>query len=237
MRLLIDVGNTAVKVATEQRGQISVISEATIPWQDVSEVLIAQVGKNDDLEPILQQAKSRSLPYMFATVTATLGNLVCAYPEFNNLGIDRWLTVVASHHLFPGKACVIVDSGTATKVDVLAASGQHQGGWILPGLDMMIDSLVANTQKVFSDEHTEFATSFGKNTPNAVKNAALSATVALAQRAIDEIEQSVEAQQLQLVFAGGYGELIQQHLDNSGIYFDDLVMQGLIYWRKYQQNA
>ncbi|MCF2859677.1 type III pantothenate kinase [Pseudoalteromonas sp. SMS1] len=237
MRLLIDVGNTAVKVATEYRGQITLTTEESIPWQDISEVLIAQVGKNDDLAPILENAKAHDVPYFYAHVTATLGDLVCAYPEYQNLGIDRWLTVVASHYLFPETACLIVDSGTATKIDVLCASGQHQGGWILPGLDMMIDSLVANTQRVFSDAQTQFDTTLGKNTPNAVKNAALSATVALAQRAFDDMQQSSKAQPIQLVFAGGYGELIQQHLDCSGIYFDDLVMQGLVFWRKYHQNA
>ncbi|OCQ18726.1 pantothenate kinase [Pseudoalteromonas luteoviolacea] len=237
MRLLVDVGNTAVKVATEQGGQITMISEAAIPWQNITEVLIAQVGRNDDLAPILRQARARNIPHLSASVSATLGDLICAYPEFKNLGIDRWLTVVASYHLFPNKACVIVDSGTATKVDVLDDKGRHQGGWILPGLDMMIESLVSNTQQVFSDEHTKFDVTLGTNTPNAVKNAALSATVALAQQAITQVKQNAAAEQFQLIFAGGYGELIQQHLDSSGIYFDDLVMQGLVFWRKYQQNA
>lgn len=231
MRLLVDVGNTAVKVATECQGEIVLINEAHVPWHKIEEVLIAQVGSNEDLTPILQHAQSHQVPYLFASVSPTLGALKCAYAEFQNLGIDRWLTVVASFHLFPNQACVIVDSGTATKVDVLDASGQHQGGWILPGLDMMIDSLVANTQKVFSDTHTLFDTKLGTNTPNAVKNAALSATVALAERAVTQMGENV-----QLIYAGGYGELIQQHLDPKGIYFDDLVMQGLIYWRKYQQN-
>ncbi|ESP92273.1 MULTISPECIES: type III pantothenate kinase [Pseudoalteromonas] len=235
MRLLVDVGNTAVKVALERGGNISVISEVHIPWQKIEEVLIAQVGGNEGLEPILHNAQLHQIPHYFASVSASLGGLKCAYPEFKNLGIDRWLTVVASYHLFPNKACIIVDSGTATKVDVLGADGQHQGGWILPGLDMMIESLVANTQKVFSDSTTSFDTVLGINTPNAVKNAALSATVALAKQAVEQTEHV--GNEIQLIYAGGYGELIQQHLDPSGIYFDDLVMQGLVFWRKYQQNV
>ena len=195
--------------------------------------LIAQVGgSNEDLTPILQHAQSHQVPYLFASVSPTLGALKCAYAEFQNLGIDRWLTVVASFHLFPNQACVIVDSGTATKVDVLDASGQHQGGWILPGLDMMIDSLVANTQKVFSDTHTLFDTKLGTNTPNAVKNAALECDCCTCRACSERKWAKTYSSFMRVDMAS----LFSNTLILTGIYFDDLVMQGLIYWRKYQQN-
>jgi type III pantothenate kinase len=40
-----------------------------------------------------------------------------------------------------------------------------------------------------------------------------------------------------IVCAGGYGELMQQHLMRPCVYNDILVLQGLMYWRKYQQFA
>ncbi|MBD1583344.1 type III pantothenate kinase [Pseudoalteromonas sp. S16_S37] len=233
MRLLIDVGNTAVKLALASDHSIQLIHEDQVPWDDINEVLVAQVGKSDALSPFVNKAQASGIKVIHAHVSATLGQLHCAYEHYQNLGIDRWLTVVACHYLYPKQDCVIVDSGTATKVDLLSADGHHLGGWILPGLDMMIDSLVANTQKVFSDEQCPFAQELGKNTPNAVKNGALVATLGAVYAAIEKFGSNKG--KLKVICAGGYGEFIAQQLNCEAVYHDALVLQGLAFWRKNTQ--
>ncbi|NOU51183.1 type III pantothenate kinase [Pseudoalteromonas sp. JBTF-M23] len=233
MRLLIDVGNTAVKLALASNDNIQLIRDDQVPWVDINEVLVAQVGKSDALSPYEEKAQASGIKVIHAHVTATLGQLHCAYEHYQNLGVDRWLTVVACHYLYPQQNCVIVDSGTATKVDILSADGRHRGGWILPGLDMMIESLVSNTQKVFSDEQSPFAQELGNNTPNAVKNGALVATLGAVYAAIEEF--GSDKGNLKVVCAGGYGEFISQQLNCDAFYHDSLVLQGLAFWRKYIQ--
>ncbi len=231
MRLLVDVGNTALKVASEVNGQITLIEEVDIKWSAIKEIVIAQVGPDKLLENIKSKSELLAIPLFQACVTAQLGAIKCAYPQFQNLGIDRWLGVVACHHLYPNKHCVVVDSGTASKVDVVTSSGEHLGGWILPGLDMMIESLVSNTQKVFSDSESLFLPDLGRNTPNAVKNGALIATLGAVEAGIAQLKSDFD--DIQVIFAGGYGELLQLHFEKPSVYVDDLVLKGLRNWCEF----
>ena len=41
--------------------------------------------------------------------------------------------------------CLIIDSGTAFTLDVINEEGLHLGGFILPGLRLMRESLVSKT--------------------------------------------------------------------------------------------
>lgn len=231
MRLLVDVGNTALKVGVKQGAKICLIEQSDIQWQEVSEVVVAQVGPADVLAPIELKAAQLGVPVIQAQVTPSVGEISCAYPQYQNLGIDRWLGVIAGHSLYRSKHCVVVDSGTASKVDVVTRSGEHLGGWILPGLDMMIDSLVNNTQKVFSDDISTFEQALGINTPNAVKNGALMATLGAVEAGIAKL--SCDFSEVQVVFAGGYGELLQKHFARPSVFVDELVLVGLESWRNF----
>lgn len=231
MRLLVDVGNTALKVGVKQGAKICLIEQSDIQWHNVTEVVVAQVGPAEVLAPIERKAAQLGVPVIQAQVTPEVGSISCAYPQYQNLGIDRWLGVIAGHNLYPTKHCVVVDSGTASKVDVVTKSGEHLGGWILPGLDMMIDSLVNNTQKVFCDEISTFEKALGTNTPNAVKNGALMATLGAVEAGIAKL--GCDFSEVQVVFAGGYGELLQKHFSWPGVFVDELVLLGLENWRNF----
>ncbi len=67
------------------------------------------------------------------------------HPE--QVGIDRLLGAVAARRLAPpGTGAVIVDSGTATTVDLVDADGTFRGGAILPGLALSARALHEYTQ-------------------------------------------------------------------------------------------
>lgn len=57
------------------------------------------------------------------------------YPE--KVGLDRILNAIAVNvWRAPGQSAVIIDSGTATTVDVVNGAGEFIGGAILPGLEL-----------------------------------------------------------------------------------------------------
>jgi type III pantothenate kinase len=59
-------------------------------------------------------------------------------------GVDRVLNVAAAYEQL-GKACVVVDAGTAITVDCCGEKGEFLGGAIAPGVAMMLDALHART--------------------------------------------------------------------------------------------
>jgi type III pantothenate kinase len=59
------------------------------------------------------------------------------YERPEQLGPDRWAALIAARALEPGRACLVVNAGTCTTVDMLSAQGEFAGGLILPGIDLM----------------------------------------------------------------------------------------------------
>ncbi len=48
------------------------------------------------------------------------------YREYQRLGLDRWVALVAGYKL-AGGACLVLDLGTAVTSDLVDAAGQHLG--------------------------------------------------------------------------------------------------------------
>jgi type III pantothenate kinase len=56
------------------------------------------------------------------------------------VGADRLLNALAAHHRYRGPL-VVIDFGTATTFDVVAADGAYIGGVIAPGINLSIEAL------------------------------------------------------------------------------------------------
>lgn len=61
------------------------------------------------------------------------------------LGSDRWAALIGAHQLLGAKPALVVVCGTATTIDFLRASGEFEGGVILPGVGLMLRSLHLHT--------------------------------------------------------------------------------------------
>jgi type III pantothenate kinase len=57
------------------------------------------------------------------------------------VGADRIANTVGAAVMFPGKAMIVVDFGTATTFDVVSAAGDYCGGVIAPGPNLSIEAL------------------------------------------------------------------------------------------------
>ena len=62
-------------------------------------------------------------------------------------GVDRVLNIAAAYEQM-GKACVVVDAGTAITVDCCNDQGDFLGGAIAPGVGLMLDALHAKTARL-----------------------------------------------------------------------------------------
>lgn len=136
-----------------------------------------------------------------------------------SLGVDRWLALLAVAG--SGQDVCVVDAGTAVTLDVLRADGQHLGGYILPGIAMMADSLVHGTGRVrFAIRAAGDSLGLGRDTAEAVTHGALAALVALIERVGGEDGR-------RLVLTGGDAARLSAHLSCPHVVEVDLLLQGL----------
>lgn len=92
------------------------------------------------------------------------------YQEPAKLGADRWAAVIGARALATYNT-LIISAGTATTIDLLGANGVHYGGWILPGLGLMHDSLHTNTAQLplaTANPHSTKEMGFGVSTNEAI---------------------------------------------------------------------
>jgi type III pantothenate kinase len=82
-------------------------------------------------------------------------------------GVDRVLNVAAAYEQM-GKACVVVDAGTAITVDLCNDQGEFLGGAIAPGVSMQLDALHERTARLPRAAFAVPGEAFGKSTQQAI---------------------------------------------------------------------
>ncbi|MGE0114929.1 MAG: type III pantothenate kinase [Steroidobacteraceae bacterium] len=245
MRLLLDIGNTRIKwaVQTEQGlDEQQAIAHAGLsaaqlgtqvfaPSGQVSQLLVSNVAGSAMAEQVRQAARDcwqLEPQFVVATATANVAGRILrnAYAEPAKLGSDRWLALLAACALQPG-AALVVSAGTALTLDALTAQGQHLGGMIAPGPDLMMSSLMQRTSDIAirAEQGRQGNEFFADNTLGCVYQGSVQAAVALIESAHARINTTTGG--VRLLLTGGAVALLQQHLSLPVQVVPDLVLQGL----------
>lgn len=144
-----------------------------------------------------------------------------AFPE--RLGVDRWLALLAAFE-DAHDACCVVDCGTTITLDVVGASGQHFGGFIVPGLKLMRDAL-AGRSSALDVPDAVIATGLGTNTSEAITHGTCNMALGFIR---DQYGQVMKQHgQVQWYLTGGDAPLLAQQLDWEYKLVPDLVLDGL----------
>ena len=182
-----------------------------------------QDQKNNDR--ILQILNMLGIPMTFAKVHAEYAGLKCGYDHVEQLGIDRWLQVLAVANV-EQDLCVI-SCGTALTID-LTQGLQHLGGYILPNLYLQRDSLIQNTKGIKIPDVAFDELSPGRNTIDAVHHGIFLGL-------LSTIRQVMQQSPRKLILTGGDALLFARFLEDFEPQIEeDLLLKGL---RLYIQHA
>jgi type III pantothenate kinase len=243
MKALIDIGNTQAKVCLAEDGQLSAVQY--FPYQDflqwlkfdevmVEEVIFANVAGEQFDTAIKMWALKKGINFTQVYTEAELFGVSNGYHKPEQLGIDRWLAILAANSLYPQQNLIIVDSGTATTVDILTKDGQHCGGWIVPGFELMHQGLLANTTKVFADVNEEAGMSFGLDTSANVNHGCWAASTGVVMQAINQC-QKLGLDDLKIIVTGGYGSALVKLLDTECQLIPELIFYGLVRYSRSEK--
>lgn len=161
--------------------------------------------------------------------SAAAGGVLNRYERPEQLGADRWAALIGARALDPGPAIVVM-AGTATTIDALDDAGTFLGGLILPGLDLMRQSLARNTAQL--PEAAGRYRLFPANTDDAIVSGAIHATLGAIGRIRDGMAAS-GAEPLCLL-SGGAAPQLAPHISFPFRPVENLVLEGLVH---YAQGA
>lgn len=112
---------------------------------------IVSVRSDDETRQLLEALTAgRDLRVLQARAAAHCAGVSNGYQDYQRLGLDRWLAILGGYHL-AGKACLVLDLGTAITADFVSADGRHLGGYICPGLPLMRAQLRTHTRRIRYD--------------------------------------------------------------------------------------
>lgn len=240
---LFDLGNSRLKYAPLHAdgriGEVVAVAHdgtgfapdafASLP-ATIEEACIASVA-SPRLRDVLQaELCSRGARIVHAVTMPRCAGVTIAYDEPANLGVDRFLALLAAHAR--GGDRLVAGIGTALTIDLIDASGLHRGGRIAPSPTLMREALHARALQlpVAGGDYREFA----DDTVDALASGCIGAALALVERSVREAEALV-GRPLALLLHGGGASGLAAHFPKAEP-VPQLVLEGLALWAR-QRNG
>lgn len=242
MILELDCGNTLIKwrVVPVEGGEPAHAGCAATPEELMAQLgglaglrlqwcRIVSVRSDDETRELLETLTAgRELRVLQASAAARCAGVSNGYDDYRRLGLDRWLAILGGHHL-AGRACLVLDLGTAVTADFVSADGRHLGGYICPGLPLMRAQLRTHTRRIrYGDAEAALAAHEllpGRSTAEAVERGCLLMLRGFVREQCDEAGQLLGAD-FEVFLTGGDAALVADVWPRAS-YRADLVFVGL----------
>lgn len=232
MNLVIDVGNTCIKLASVENGEVTSIERCS-SWEDPLARLFFEANSTFE-KGIVASVRTEPIPLwinsyiesellLFNHKTAI--PLVNGYESPTTLGLDRLAAAVGANNIYPNRNVLVVDCGTAITIDVISDKGVFVGGNISLGIATRFKALNSFTSKLPLLEKTEEFSLVGKNTTEAIRAGVLNGVIFELDSYIDKFEPIYP--DMKVIFTGGDAFFFDGRLKNSIFVVPNLVVLGL----------
>ena len=236
MLLCLDCGNSRLKwgMFDDAAPQPHWLTQGALPLADIAQLphaittlpppermIACNVASNEVHILLEKNAGIIDAPLIWSKSCAAQCGVTNGYDQPSQLGADRWAALIGARQLH-SDACLVVNSGTATTVDILDASGFFRGGIILPGIGLMRVSLAQHTARLPLADGEFHA--LPRNTQDAIDSGCRLATAGAIEHMFAQIAGEANAVCL---LSGGAAECIATLLDIPLRRIDNLVLEGL----------
>ncbi|MCB4799556.1 type III pantothenate kinase [Neotamlana laminarinivorans] len=236
MKLIIDVGNTFIKLAIFNNGTLlfkQVITENTFfsavaqikeTYEDTNVAIISSVGK---LQPNSITFLNQNFKLHELSVSSILPfkNL---YATPYTLGVDRLALVLASIKHFSNKNVLIIDAGTCITFDFINNQNEYLGGAISPGLKMRYQALHNFTAKLPLLKPEKPKHIIGNSTTQSIHSGIVHGVLSELQGVVNKYK--INYKDLKVVLTGGDCEFLCENLETKVTVLPDFLLEGLNYF-------
>ncbi|MBQ2858244.1 MAG: type III pantothenate kinase [Bacteroidaceae bacterium] len=232
MNLVIDIGNTASKIAVFEKGEIKdVIRSSNQSLEGLAAlcnrypirkgILSSVISISENIRRQLSQLPFPILEFTYQT-PVPIRNL---YETPQTLGVDRLAAAVAAYTQKPHCPALVIDAGTCITYDFVDEHGQYQGGNISPGMEMRFKALHDFTDRLPHVTASGEKPAYGKSTETAIRSGVIRGIEHEIRGYIQQLKKNYPSL---LVFLTGGNEISFDTNLKSGIFADGfLVLKGL----------
>lgn len=232
MNLVVDIGNTLVKFAVFEHGELVRQHVVEEPREEDFAALLqggraerAIVASTRGAMPALVETVRRHTDRLLEFTPATPVPIGNAYRTPETLGRDRLAAAVGATVLFPGRNVLIVDFGTAVTIDLVTADATYRGGCISPGVQLRFGALHDHTAALPLCRPSDEEGLQGLTTEEAVTRGVMNSVAFEIEGYIRRMEAQIDG--LCVIFTGGDAKYFVKRIKNTIFASCNLVYCGL----------
>lgn len=233
MNLIIDVGNTKVKLAVfdnqkrvekksaTHKNFLNKIKTLQKEYPDIKRAIISSVGN-------VSKEDLKQLDYYFKLLILNSSTKIPfknCYETPTTLGVDRIALVSASVNKYPNKNVLIIDAGTCVTYDFITTKNEYLGGAISPGIRMRYNSLHNLTAGLPLLDTKPPQNLIGNSTSESIHSGIINGIL----KELDGIvqEYAKKYQDLTVILTGGDTKFLSKQLKSSIFANSNFLLEGL----------
>ena len=232
MNLVVDIGNTLIKVAVVERDEVVYMQQAESieevdlvtlceRFPSLRRAIVASTAfPTADVAVVLRE-KGFDVLEMTSLTPVPIGN---TYQSPETLGVDRLAAAVAAVEVMGCRDCLVVDFGTAITID-LVEDGIYRGGNISPGVRTRFRALHDYTGRLPECVPTDEKLEYGSTTRQAIEQGVMQGITYEIDGYISHF--SAQNVKISLIFTGGDAKYFVKRIKNAIFANCELVICGL----------
>tara|TARA_R100000935_G_scaffold26814_1_gene46935 strand:+ start:133005 stop:133730 length:726 start_codon:yes stop_codon:yes gene_type:complete len=233
MNLIVDVGNTRIKLAVFEQSELvylmrtskdEVVEALETLFKDFPKLEKSIVSSVGNFPEAALQVLQNKLEVLQLT-KETLVPFTNKYTTPKTLGVDRIALVSAAAIQYPEKNVLVVDAGSCITYDFLTAHNAYVGGGISPGILMRYKALHTFTENLPLLSPTRPANTIGDTTENSMHSGVFLGVVNEINGFIDFYREKYP--DFTIILTGGDAHLLRDSLKNSIFAIPNFLLEGL----------
>ncbi len=241
MNLVIDVGNTLVKLAVFNNNQLqfkktcikaeflSHVNDVFENFSNIDNCILSSVGNLTEH----QLLKLRQKTNFSVLDQSTKIPFINKYATPNTLGVDRIALVAAAAVQYPQKNVLVIDAGTCITYDFINSSNEYLGGSISPGMSMRYSALHTFTAKLPLLDASQPCKLIGDSTASNMHIGVFNGIFFEIDGFIDAFKK--DNSNLTVILTGGDAHFLRDRLKNDIFANSNFLLEGLNHILEYNK--
>ena len=242
MNLIMDIGNTATKLAVFQSDKMiqvqtvattNMLAEVEALLKKFSRVkhgLVSSVKMIDNLE---FERLQKSLPIKILDVSFQLP-FKNAYNTPHTLGVDRLALMAAAVQQYSKRNVLVIDAGSCVTYDFMDSNQNYLGGAISPGVEMRYKALETFTSNLPLLEKTPPNQRIGSSTEASIHSGVIHGLLHEMEGTIKEYQNKYP--DLTVILTGGDTDFLCKQFKISIFANSNFLLEGLNFLLEFNSN-